>query len=56
MKQKIIGFIMRFSDDKQLAERPKKMEVGTVDFLKKVYLPEINALEKFWGKELDTWK
>jgi len=56
LRQKIIGFVMKFSGNKQLAERPKKMEVGTRDFLKQVYLPEISALEKFWGKELDAWK
>lgn len=36
--------------------RPTKMHADTITYLKSLYLPELNELEAFWGKNLEAWK
>lgn len=40
----------------ETAIRPSKMHDNTREYLKTLYLPEVNELEAFWGKSLETWK
>lgn len=56
IRKKLIALIAKTSRKSKLVERPKKMENSSKKYLQELYLPEINELEIFWGKNLDSWK